>query len=99
MIVKPATPTFEAIQWTGSNQSACEDFIDARSYESVTYSRIEEPPDNVNTLRCTGTAYFNLFVPLDCYAMYGPIFGEDLSQASLDFKTADQLANQYEEVV
>ncbi len=73
MIVKQKIPTFETLQWTGSNQSDCEDFINERvTFEAITYSRIEEPPDNVNTLIARGTSYFSLFVPLDCHIIYGP---------------------------
>ncbi len=90
MTYRAKTPTFEAVQWTGSNQQEVADFVAPRNTLPVTF-RIED-----GLLIGRDGSYFSLFLPVGSYAVHGPAFGADVSQAGLSVKSADEFATQFE---
>lgn len=92
MTYRERTPTYDAVQWTGSNLEEVRAFVDARRGGSAVYAV------NDGVLSATESWYFRLFVETDGYVVHGPLFSTDVSQATLLTKTAAEFATQYEQV-
>lgn len=90
---QPRRPTFSGIQWTGSNMPEVSDFVAARHKAAVTYS-VEE--DGMLIGRAPWP--FSLFVPQGHHVIYGPTYGDDVTQAGWSVKTPDEVAAQFEPV-
>lgn len=91
MTVTQKTPTFEAIQWTGANQSTVEDFVDDILGATATYLVLED-----DTLKVTQGSFFNLFLPLNHFAVHGPRWGSDVSQATFLVRSPAEFTAQFE---
>ena len=92
MTYRERIPTYDAVQWTGSNLDEVRTFVDTRRGGAATYAV------NDGVLSVTESWYFRLFVEPNGYIVHGPVFGADVSQSALLTKTADEFAVQYENV-
>jgi hypothetical protein len=91
-------PSFDAIQWNGSNQTAVLAWLSTRETEELTASTWTDE-ENENSLIVRGTSYFNLFAPLNNYIVHGPRWGSYVQQAGYQMRTPAEFADQFEEVV
>lgn len=96
MIVRKRIPTYETVQWTGSNLAACTEFVEDRLPSQVTslsVTTIVDPPDNVNTFQACGDT-----ARLDHHIVYGPIYGDDRAGAHFVVEGPTVMPTRYEEV-
>lgn len=100
MIVRKRIPTYETVQWTGSNLAACTEFVEDRLPSQVTslsVTTIVDPPDNVNTFQASGLM-FGVTARLDHHIVYGPIYGDDRAGAHFVVEEPTVMPTRYEEV-
>lgn len=89
------TPSYEAIQWTGSNLSAVQDFVNLHlGTVTRTYNEYEN-----GTLFISEYPVLGVEIPANGYVVFGPIYGSDTSQGTIgNGPTATQFAAQYSTV-
>lgn len=92
MAYRERVPTYDAVQWTGSNIEEVRAFVDSRRSGTAVYAV------NDGVLSITESWYFRLFAEPNGYVVHGPVFGADVSQASLLTKTGAEFATQYEQL-
>lgn len=86
------TPSYEAIQWTGSNLAAVQDFVNLHLGTATrNYNEYENGTLFINQYPVLGVE-----IPANGYVVFGPIYGSDVTRGFIDNgPTATQFAAQY----
>lgn len=98
MNVTQKTPTFETIQWTGSNLQDVSNFVNQRNVTTVNFSVLSDGPDQGALVGSDGS-YFSLFVLPSSHILYGPRWDSDVSWANFQTRSPSELSAQFQEVV